>query len=69
MTLLFLFDAHLYPSNRRLLDRLQETGRPLAVALLRDPYDAEFLRPDVLGVTAFGFRLCQLDAIIARLLA
>ena len=69
VALLFLFDAHLSPSNRRLLDRLQETARPLAVALLRDPYDAAFLRPGVLGVTAFGFRLCQLDAIIARLLA
>jgi len=69
VALLFLFDAHLYSSNRRLLDRLQEAGRPLAVALLRDPYDAAFLRPGVLGVTAFGFRICQLDAIIARLLA
>ena len=69
VALLFLFDAHLYPSNRRLLDRLQEAGRPLAVALLRDPYDAAFLKPGVLGVTAFGFRICQLDAVIARLLA
>lgn len=69
VALLFVFDAHLYPSNRRLLERLQEAGRPLAVALLRDPYDAAFLSPGVLGVTAFGFRLCQLDAIIARLLA
>jgi beta-N-acetylhexosaminidase len=69
VALLFLFDAHLYPSNRQLLDRLQETRRALAVALLRNPYDAAFLRPGVLGVTAFGFRLCQLDAVIARLLA
>ncbi|MBI2154533.1 MAG: beta-N-acetylhexosaminidase [Candidatus Rokubacteria bacterium] len=69
IALLFLFDAHLYPSNRRLLDRLQETARALAVALLRNPYDAAYLRPGGLGVTAFGFRTCQLDAIIARLLA
>ena len=68
VTLLFLFDAHLYPSNRRLLERLQDSKRALAVALLRDPYDAEFLRPGVLGVTAFGFRICQIDAILARLL-
>ncbi len=69
VALLFLFDAHLYPSNRRLLDRLQERGRALAVVLLRDPYDAAYLRPGVLGVTAFGWRICQLDAAIARLLA
>ena len=69
VALLFLFDAHLYPSNRRLLERLQETGRALAVALLRNPYDAAYLRPGVLGITVFGFRRCQLDALIARLLA
>lgn len=69
VTVLFLFDAHLYPSNRRLLDRLQETAQALAVVLLRDPYDAEFLRPGVLGLTAFGFRRCQLDAVLSRLLA
>jgi beta-N-acetylhexosaminidase len=68
VTLLFLFDAHLYPSNRRLLDRLQETAQALAVVLLRDPYDAAFLSPGVLGITAFGWRLCQLDAAVARLL-
>jgi beta-N-acetylhexosaminidase len=66
-TVLFLYDAHLYPSNRALLDALQARARALAVALLRDPYDASLLRPDVLGVTAYGFRRCQLDAVIARL--
>lgn len=69
VALLFLFDAHLYASNRRLLDRLQGTGRALAVALLRNPYDAAYLRPGVLAVTAFGWRICQLDAVLARLLA
>ena len=68
-TILFLFDAHLYPSNRQLLNRLQNAARALAVVLLRDPYDAEFLKPGVLGVTAFGFRACQLRAALARLLA
>ncbi len=67
--ILFLFDAHLYPSNKQLLDRLQERAQALAVVLLRDPYDAEFLKARVLGLTAFGFRRCQLDAVIARLLS
>jgi beta-N-acetylhexosaminidase len=66
-TVLFLFDAHLYASNRTLLDAVQARARALAVVLLRDPYDAGLLKPGVLGVTAFGFRTCQLEAVIARL--
>ena len=66
-TVLFLFDAHLYPSNRALLDAVQARARALAVVLLRDPYDASLLRPGVLGITAYGFRKCQMDAVIARL--
>ena len=66
--ILFLFDAHLYPSNRRLLDAVAARSSACAVVLLRDPYDASLLPPGVLGLTAFGFRRCQLDAVIARLL-
>jgi beta-N-acetylhexosaminidase len=64
---LFLFDAHLYASNRALLDAVRSRARALAVVLLRDPYDASLLGPGVLGITAFGFRRVQLDAVIARL--
>lgn len=66
-TILFLYDAHLYPSNRALLDALQARARRLAVVLLRDPYDASLLDRKTLGVTAYGFRRCQLHAAIARL--
>jgi hypothetical protein len=66
-TVLFLFDAHLYPSNRALLEACQARARGLAVVLLRDPWDAGLLAPGVVGLTAFGFRRCQLDAVIARL--
>ena len=65
---LFLFDAHLYASNKRLLSELQARARALAVVLMRDPYDAALLSPGVLGITAYGFRKCQLDAVIGRLL-
>jgi len=68
-SVLFLYDAHLYPSNRALLDALQRGPRPLAVVLMRDPYDAEYLAPGVGGITAHGWRRCQLDAVLARLLA
>jgi hypothetical protein len=64
---LFLFDGHLYASNRALLDAVQSRARTLAVVLLRDPYDANLLGPGVLGITAFGFRRVQLDAVISRL--
>ena len=64
---LFLFDAHLYASDAKLLKELQSRARTLAVVLMRDPYDADMLAPGVLGVTAYGFRKCQLDAVIARL--
>jgi beta-N-acetylhexosaminidase len=66
-TVLFLFDAHLYPSNRALLDALQSRASALAAVLMRDPYDAALLARDTLGITAYGFRKCQLDAVIARL--
>jgi beta-N-acetylhexosaminidase len=67
VTVLFLFDAHLYASNRALLEAVQARARALAVVLLRDPYDASLLVPGVLGITAFGFRQVQLDAVISRL--
>jgi beta-N-acetylhexosaminidase len=66
-TVLFLFDAHLYASNRALLEALQAQARGLAVVLLRDPYDADLLGAEVLGLTAYGFRRCQIEAVIARL--
>jgi beta-N-acetylhexosaminidase len=65
--LLFLYDAHLYPSNRALLEAVQGTARRLAVVLMRDPWDAEWLRPGVVGLTAFGWRRCQLEAALALL--
>jgi beta-glucosidase-like glycosyl hydrolase len=66
-TVLFVYDAHLYPSNRALLEAVQGRARRLAVVLLRDPYDAALLAPGVYGITAFGWRRCQLDAVVARL--
>jgi hypothetical protein len=67
--ILFLYDAHLYASNRALLDALQGQARALAVVLMRDPYDARFILPNIGSVTAYGWRRCQLDAALARLLS
>jgi hypothetical protein len=68
-TVLFLYDAHLYRSNRALLDALQASVPALAVILMRDPYDTALLAPGVLGLTAYGWRRCQLEAVLASLLA
>ena len=67
-TVFFLYDAHLYPSNRALLEALQSAAPALGVVLMRDPWDAEYLAPGVAGVTAYGWRRCQLEAALARLL-
>ena len=60
------------PTSTRRTARCWTRCRPrraaLAVVLMRDPYDAEFLAPGVLGLTAYGWRRCQLDAVLARLL-
>src|SRR5216684_2447855 len=67
-TVLFLYDAHLYKSNRALLDACQAGAKRLAVVLMRDPWDAEYLAPGVAALTAYGWRRSQLDAVMARLL-
>ncbi len=67
VTVLFCYDAHLYPSNKRLLDAVQAAAPKLAVALLRDPYDAEYLREGAAALTDFGWRACQLRAGIEKM--
>jgi hypothetical protein len=66
---LFLYDAHLYASDRALLETLERAAPALAVVLMRDPYDARLVLPIAGTVTAYGWRRCQLDAALARLLS
>ncbi|MFZ5451243.1 MAG: beta-N-acetylhexosaminidase [Thermodesulfobacteriota bacterium] len=67
VTIFFCYDAHLYPANKKLLDALQEAAPHLVVDLLRDPYDAAYLRKGVACVTAFGWRACQLKAAMGKI--
>lgn len=67
VTIFFCYDAHLFSANKVLLDRLQAAARQLVVVLLRDPYDVEFLQPRVTCLTAFGWRVCQLQAVLAAI--
>jgi beta-N-acetylhexosaminidase len=69
LTVFFCYDAHLYLSNRKLLDAIQEAAKALVVDLLRDPYDAALLRSGVAGLTDFGWRACQIKAVIEKICA
>jgi beta-glucosidase-like glycosyl hydrolase len=63
----FCFDAHLYPAEKTLLTTLQQATQKLIVVLMRDPYDKDFLRPQDTALTAFGFRKCQIEAVLGRI--
>ncbi len=67
VTLFFCFDAHLHPAQQKLFAMLQRSARKLVVIFLRDPYDKTFLRGKDVGITAFGFRRCQIEAVIERI--
>jgi beta-N-acetylhexosaminidase len=66
-TVLWLTDAHLFPSNKNLLEAVSKAARRLAVILLRDPYDVEYVPPNILCMTNYGYRSCDLAAILKRL--
>jgi beta-N-acetylhexosaminidase len=67
LTIFFCFDAHLYPSNRKLLDSIQGVAPKLVVELLRDPYDAAYIQEGVACLTDFGWRACQIKAAIEKM--
>ena len=67
LTILFCFDANLYPSNKKLLDCIQDAAKELVVDLLRDPYDAASIKAGVACLTDFGWRTCQIKAAIERI--
>ena len=67
VTILFCYDAHLYPADKKLLDAIQAAAPKLVVDLLRDPYDAAFMKSGVACLTDFGWRACQIKAAIAKI--
>jgi beta-N-acetylhexosaminidase len=67
LTILFCFDAHLYPANKKLLDSIQDAAPALVVDLLRDPSDAAFIKAGVACLTDFGWRACQIKAAIEKI--
>jgi beta-N-acetylhexosaminidase len=67
LTILFCFDAHLYPANKKLLDSIQAAAPELVVDLLRDPSDAALIKAGVACLTDFGWRACQIKAAIEKI--
>ena len=67
LTILFCYDAHLYPANKKLLEAIQDAAKELVVDLLRDPYDAAFIKTGVACLTDFGWRACQIKAAIEKI--
>jgi beta-N-acetylhexosaminidase len=66
-TVLFLFDAHIYPTQKQLLETIEGASKRLAVVLLRDAYDVEYVQAGVLCLTNYGFRVCDIQAVLRKL--
>jgi beta-N-acetylhexosaminidase len=66
-TLLFVFDAHLSAGMCSLLESAQKSAKRLVVVLLRDVYDAEFVQPGVYCLTNYGFRVCDIEAVLRKI--
>lgn len=67
--LFFCFEAMRFPGQRAVLDILkEEASAKTAVCLIRSPWDRAWLDPDMTALDAYGYRLSQLRAALARLL-
>lgn len=67
LVLFFCWDAHSFRSTRELLETLQQTSRRLVVVLLREPQDREWVLAGTACVTAHGFRVCQVEAVLRKI--
>jgi beta-N-acetylhexosaminidase len=66
-TILFVFDAHLHAGTKALLEQVQASAKRLVIVLLRDVYDVEFVRDQTLCLTNYGFRVCDLEAVLRKM--
>ena len=67
LVLFFCWDAHHFKGAMELLRMLQETGNRLVVVLLREPGDLAWIHPQTACVTAYGYRVCQIEAAMDKL--
>lgn len=65
--LFFCWDAHLFEEIRGLLRALQSPPGRLIVVLMREPRDVKWLESRSAALTAWGFRKCQIEALIGKM--
>ncbi len=61
--ILILYDAIRYPGQQQVLDALAQSGQPLVVVIVRNPWDVEQVPAGMTVVDAAGFRSPQLRAV------
>lgn len=66
-TILLLYDAQAEASNKALLEAVQSRAKRLAVVLLRDMYDQSLVRDNILTVTNYGLRACDIRAALRKI--
>jgi len=65
ITLFFCFEAMRFPGQKRALDALQKAvPERLVACLLRNPWDRELLKSCVTAIHAYGYRDCQVKALL-----
>ncbi|TPW19275.1 MAG: hypothetical protein FD126_2853, partial [Elusimicrobia bacterium] len=68
IVLFFCFEARRFPGQRAALEALRKAaGEKLVALLLRSPEDLDLLGPESSAATAYGYRDCQLDALLEGL--
>ncbi|MFA6030380.1 MAG: beta-N-acetylhexosaminidase [Elusimicrobiota bacterium] len=68
VVLFFCFEAMRFPGQMRTLKALRKAaGRKLVAVLLRNPWDKDLLGPETTVLHAYGYRDCQLQALLEAL--
>ncbi len=67
--ILLLYDAHDQTSNKALLEAIQSRAKKLSIVLLRDVYDQSLVQDNVMTLTNYGFRACDIRACLQKIFA
>ncbi len=60
----FVYDAHKFDGQRKLLEELQRRVKKLAAVLIRNPQDRDYVKEGVTVLNTYGFRVPQLAAAV-----
>lgn len=67
LSIIFVWDAGLVEGWRKILENTQKQSKACVAILLRDFFDQRFILPETASATAYGFRKCQIDAVLKKL--